>query len=191
MFLGLLIALNPLSPFAQNILAENLRSVGDMPYICENLVWESDGMALNFNHDGPGCGDSLYWEAVSGKLEILPQLIRLIGDTTATAASVPNFGGQYRVGDVAWSAVQEIIHGLPIWELLGVEFDRHNCGYCAYWNHLRADPKNRIAFSKAVKRWYKKHRKNLIWVKSQRFETCDGCRNHPNGGHWELRKENK
>lgn len=162
-----------------------------MPYICENLVWDAGQAGMRVNHEGPGCGDPQFWEAVKGKLEVVPELIRLLRDTTLTEAPVPNFGGQYAVGDVAWSALQEIIHGMPEWGpkgvgLLGVEFDRHNCGYCAYWDHLREDPQNRIAFSKAVKRWYKRNRKDLIWVESQYFATCDGCRNHPNGGHFEL-----
>jgi hypothetical protein len=193
-FWGLLILTFPFPLLAQNSLRESLRRVEDMLYICDNLVWEPGAETMTVNHNGPGCGDVAFWEAVKGKLENVPPLIRLLRDTTPTAASVPNFGGPYTIADVAWSALQEIIHDLPTWGpigigLLGVAFDRHNCGYCAYWNHLRSDHKNRIAFSKAVKRWFKKHRKNLVWIKSQRFETCDGCRNHPNGGHFEMMEE--
>jgi hypothetical protein len=189
LFWGLLVFVFPGIGMSQGTVADSLRFVQDMPYICDNLVFGPAGMERN--ESGSGCGDPIFWRAVQGKAAIIPLLIRKLRDTTITEATVPNFGGNYAVGDVAWSALQEIVHGLPGWGpigigLLGVEFDRHNCGSCAYWNHLRADPKNRVAFSKSVKKWYRRHRKELVWVKSERFETCDGCRNHPNGGHFEL-----
>lgn len=163
---------------------DSLAHIREMPYICEQLLFGPEG--LKAIPESP-CADPLYWRAVQAGKTQIPALIHKLSDTTLTAAPVPNFGGQYAVGDIAWTVLREIIHDLPVWQLLGVEFDRWNCGYCTYWNHLRAAQKHRHAFRKAVRRWYRKHRRQLYWVQSEYFATCDGCTHHPNGGHYKLR----
>lgn len=63
-------------------------------------------------------------------------------------------------------ALNEIIDGISTFELLGVAFDTPDCGFCAYWNYLRRDIRNRKGFQKAVRNWYKRNKQNLIWVPS-------------------------
>lgn len=156
-------------------LIDSLRFITDMPYICET-------------GNGFGCGDKIFWRVVQQKQTIIPTLINVLADTTTTAATVPNLGGQWTVGDIAYTGLQEIIEGIPTFDLLGVKFDKDGCGYCAYWNYLREDIKNRKKFQASVRDWYKKNKINLVWVTSSKFMTCDCRGQHPNGGHFELKK---
>lgn len=154
-------------------LADSLRFVNNMPYICET-------------GDGFGCGDKIFWRVVQQKQTVVPVLIDMLADTTTTLATVPNFGGQWTVGDIAYNGLQEIIKGIPTFDLLGIKFDDKGCGYCAYWNYLRKDIRNRKKFQTRVRDWYVKNKANLVWVISSDFMTCDCSGNHPNGGHFEL-----
>ena len=173
------VTLFPLLADAQNTshqkLVDSLKQVADMPYICES-------------ENSPGCGDKIFWRVVQQKQAIIPLLIDKLSDVTTARAVVPNFGGQWTVGDIAYSALQEIIQGIPTFELLGVKFDQAGCGYCSYWNHLRKSRQNRIRFQSAVRSWYNKNKQNLIWVVSNDFTTCDCQGLHPNGGHFALKK---
>ena len=98
------------------------------------------------------------------------------------------FGGNHTVADIAYVALKEIIHGIPTFELLGTEFNRAGCGYCEYWNFLRKDDQNRLNFKLAVKNWYNKHKKELVWVSNHEFSSCDCNGKHPNTGHHEVKK---
>lgn len=157
-------------------LADSLRYVKDMPYICET-------------GDGFGCGDRIFWRVVQQKEKVIPVLIDLLVDTTTTSATVPNFGGQWTVADIAFTGLQEIIKDIPTFDLLGVEFDNNGCGYCVYWNHLRRDIRNRRKFQAKMREWYDRNKVNLVWVRSNEFMSCDCRGEHPNGGHFELRGE--
>lgn len=175
---ALILILLPLSSFGQSDnkkLADSLKYVSDMPYTCESA-------------GGFGCGDKIFWNVVQRKQSIVPILIDLLADTTSTTATVASFGGQWTVGDIAYTALQEIIKDLPTFDLLGVKFDKEGCGYCAYWNHLRNDINNRKKFQGSLRDWYKKNKGKLVWVKSNDFMTCDCSGEHPNGGHFELSK---
>lgn len=173
----LMVTLLPLLAVTQTFnhqkLVDSLKLVADMPYICELA---------------DGCGDKIFWRVVQQKQAIIPLLINKLSDSTTTSAVVPNFGGQWTVGDIAYSALHEIIKDIPTFELLGVKFDQAGCGYCSYWVHLRKSRLNRIRFQAAVRSWYNKNKQNLIWVVSNDFTTCDCQRLHPNGGHFALKK---
>lgn len=172
----------PCLPFAQTDnkkLVDSLKFVTDMPYICRDTVPTELSV---------GCGDKIFWRTVKQKQNIIPFLIDKLSDTTQTEASVPNFGGQYTVADIAYTALQEIIKDIPTFKLLGVKFDENGCGYCSYWNHLGKDIKNRKKFQSNVRNWYEKNKTNLVWVSSNQILTCDCAARHPNGGHLELRK---
>jgi hypothetical protein len=170
-------------------LIDSLRFVTEMPYACEvildsNAPHNRDTMIYNV-----GCGDRFFWQVVKGKQEIIPLLLDKLDDTTQTEASVPYFGGQYTVADIAYTALQEIIKDIPTFELLKIKFDTKGCGYCSYWNYLRKHIKNRRKFKVAVAGWYDKNKANLYWVTSNQFLTFDiSGFNHPNGGHFELKK---
>ncbi len=161
--------------FSQNNnakLVDSLTYITEMPYI-----------SADFNENNNG----IFWKVVQQKLEIVPVLIDKLNDTTETDAYVPNFGGKYTVADIALSALIEIID-IPVFDLAGIKFDKTGCGYCSYWNFVRKDYRNRIKFQKAVLRWYRRNKKNLIWVKSNLFTICDCRGKHLNGGHYELKK---
>lgn len=159
-------------------LVDSLKFVTDMPYICHTPLHSELSV---------GCGDRIFWQTVMQKQDAIPFLIDKLSDTTATEVSVPNFGGQYTVADIAYTALEEIIKDIPTFELLGVKFDEKGCGYCSYWYHLRK-LKNRKKFQKNVRDWYEKNKLNLVWVISKQILTCDCSAAHPNGGHFELKK---
>jgi hypothetical protein len=151
---------------------DSLKFVNEMPYICETGI----------------CGDNLYWEAVVIGKNNIELLIDKLDDTTSTTANVVLFGGNYTVADIAFDALTEIIRDIPIFELLGVPFDKEGCGYCSYWQYLNKDFLNRQKFKRAVRSWYHKNKDNLVWVESNDFATCDCRRKHPNGGHYRVKK---
>mgnify|MGYP003424500678 CR=1 FL=1 len=59
-------------------------------------------------------GDSIYWNLVVQGKDILPCLILNLTNTTQTNIDIPNFGGYYCIGDIAFSILCQIIHGIPI-----------------------------------------------------------------------------
>jgi hypothetical protein len=156
--------------------ANKLKYITDMPYICEGSI------------NTTGCGQVEFWDMVKEKNAAIPMLLSLIDDTTTTKAIVSNFGGNWTVGDIAYCALEEIIHGIPTFELLGVQFDYDGCGYCSYWSRLRDGYKNRKAFKHNVFKWYRKNKAKLVWIENEEFATCDCNFKHPNGGHYEIRK---
>lgn len=162
-----------LEPKELEALTDSLKFVADVPYICEDSV---------FSNYKPGCGDRIFWRVVQQKKSVIPFLMDKLDDTTQTIVSVPNFGGYYTVADIAYTAMQEIIADIPTFELLGVEFDKEGCGYCAYWNYLREDISHRKHFQREVRKWEK--RLGGRWIESKDVLTCDCAFPHPNGGHY-------
>ena len=158
---------------------DSIKFVKEMPYICEYGIADKI-----FNS---GCGDNLYWDVVKLKDKVIQLLIDKLEDTTITEAYVPNFGGYYTTADIAFVALEEIIHDIPTFELLGVKYDEKGCGYCVYWQHLRKKIKNRKKFKKEVQKWYDANKDNLVWEISNSFSSCDCGGLHPNGGHYILR----
>lgn len=160
----------PISSFGQNDVKEKidrLKYVEHMPYIC--IAYTK-------------CGDELFWDVVKLKDKGIPFLIEKLNDSTETKAGVVLFGGNYSVADIAYVALKEIIHGIPTFELLGTEFNQNGCGNCNYWDFLRKEYQNRLNFKLAVKKWYHKNKKNLVWVSSNVFSSCDCNGKHPNEG---------
>ena len=166
-----------LNAYTQNRVAQqvdSLKYVKDMPYLC------GDGYLS-------GCATPVYWNVITLKDKAIPALIARLDDSTTTEASVSLFGFNYAVADIAYSALQEIIHHIPTLELAGLETNSGGCNYCAYWDFVRADYRNRIQFKKAVGRWYKRNKKRLVWVPGNTFQNCDCGSQHPNGGHYEVK----
>lgn len=149
---------------------DSLKYVQQMAHGCENAI----------------CGDPIYWKAVQLGDNGIELLIDKLDDSTPTTAKVVLFGGNYTVADIAYNALNEIIHDIPTFELLGVPFDKAGCGYCVYWNHIRKSDANRRAFKEAVRIWYHRNKNKLVWVESNKFATCDCGGNHPNGGHYKM-----
>lgn len=171
----------PFSSFSQDkpdkkslqLMTDSLRFVTDVPYICRDSVYTNYTV---------GCGDRIFWKVVKLGKDVVPYLINQLDDTTQTLAEVPNFGGYYTVADVAYVAMQEIIAGIPTFDLMEIEFDSLGCGYCAYWNHLRADISNRKHFQREVRKWEKTL--GGRWIDSDSVLTCDCAFRHPNSGHY-------
>ena len=155
------------------LLVDSLVFVTNMPYICD----------IGFND----CGDKIFWDVVRQKQIVIPLLIEKLSDTTNTLATVNVFGGRWAVGDIAFAALEELIKGVPTFELLGVRFDKSGCGYCAYWDQVRESLDNRTRFQSAFHKWYETNKHKLVWVESDEFRICDCRGKHPNGGHFELK----
>jgi hypothetical protein len=177
-----ILLLLPCLTFAQagnKKLVDSLKFVTDIPYIWVDTIPTELSV---------GCGNKIFWRVVKQKKDIIPFLLDKLSDTTQTEATVPNFGGQYTVADIAYAALQEIIKDIPTFKLLRVKFDKNGCGYCSYWTYLRKDIKNRKKFQSNVRNWYDTNKSNLVWVTSNQFLNCDCAGQHPNGGHFELKK---
>lgn len=178
----LLLLLLPSNLFSQVDIGHyigKLKYVDNMPYICKKG-----------NHELlEGCGHKVFWELVKQKEKSIPFLLEKLNDTTITKAVVPYFGYNYSVADIAYTALREIIHNIPTFELLGVKFEQEGCGYCVYWRHLNEKYQNRLKFQIAVQNWYDSNKNNLIWVESSSFSSCDCGDRHPNNGHYELKSK--
>jgi hypothetical protein len=155
----------------------------------DSLKYVSAMPIMNEGNGESSCGDKIFWNVVRKKEAAIPFLIRKLSDTTTTKAPVTYFGGNWTVADVAYNALEEIVNGIPTFELMKRKFDKKGCGYCVYWNHLRGSYNNRIKFQLAVKKWFKKNQHNFVWVSSDKYLTCECAGKHPNGGHFELRSK--
>jgi len=109
-----------------------------------------------------------------------------LDNSDLTLASFPNQGGQCKVSDVSYIVLQEIIHGIPTAQLLNVNPDDFDCGYC-YYHLTLSDEKNRLKFKDAFLKWYKENKDKLIWVSDNKYETCDCSGKHPSRGHFEIK----
>jgi hypothetical protein len=160
---------------------DSLQYVNDMPYICQGEPDNKTALSI-------GCGDYLFWNAVKLRERAIPYLISKLDDSMRTKAVVPNFGYFYTTADICYTVLQEIIRDIPTFRLLGIPFDEKGCGFCAYWQYLNKNMKHRKKFKRAVAAWYQKNKPQLVWVRSNLFSSCDCGGQHPNGGHYELKK---
>ncbi len=161
------------------LLSKKLKNITDMPYICNGYYMNETGDTIR-----EGCGNAAYWDIVKQKDDVIQLLIDILTDTTQTKAVVPLFGWNYTVADIAYTALREIIHGIPTFKLLGIKFDKKGCGYCSYWYHLTENFDNRVKFQQAVQKWYDKNAHRLIWIEGNEVETGEGFLNHPAGGYF-------
>lgn len=153
----LLVSFAAYSQNSYHSLADSLRYVVNVPYI-------------------QNCSDPILWKVVGKGLDIVPDLIDKLDDTTVLKeVYVPFFGGEYAVADVAHIALLEIIRDIPTFELLGVEFDEKGCGYCSYWFHVRSKVKNRKRFKEAVRKWYNYHKNYLEWTEGNGMSNTGDC----------------
>lgn len=125
--------------------------------------------------------EACFWEVVEGGLPLVPEVLELIPEATITRHLVPLFGGSYAVGDIATAALMKIIN-VPLLELvirLDPEASRE-CGFCAYWRFVRADPENRVVLRDGLREWFDENASNLVWRPNSYM---------PPGGIWELPAE--
>jgi len=117
-------------------------------------------------------GDFAYWEVVRRGLSAVPDLIILVEDTTPSGIPASNYGGEYSLGDLAFIALQDIVHGLPY---LATPHGPRN--FNEYLDFVRSSPENRKALRSKLGKWFLNVRMNLRWVSATA---------HPAGGWFEL-----
>ena len=117
-------------------------------------------------------GDFAYWEVVRRGLSAVPDLLLLVEDTSPTGISASHYGGEYRIGDIAFLALQDIVHGLP--HLATPEGPR---SFGEYLTLVRSNPDNRRVLRSRMEEWFFSVRTDLRWVSATA---------HPAGGWFEL-----
>lgn len=137
-------------------------------------------------------GDSIYWSLVKRKMEIVPQLLEIVDDTTATKSTIKYQGRNYTVGEVAVDALYEIIRDFPKkidlirdWK----KFDESEA-YNNYWYFMAENSENRSQFKQKLKDWYSSNKGNLIWVSDNnkyRRSEMDEPKHHPSKGYYKLK----
>jgi hypothetical protein len=98
-------------------------------------------------------------------LPVVPELIDLLDTPTDTGHLVPLTGGTYAVGDVAMTAISDIIRDVPWLSFITRADDPKidEIGFGVYWNYVRASVVNRQALKKRAKAWYDQNRSRLVW----------------------------
>ncbi len=171
---------------------DSLKYVTDMPRECNvsNFIKNKKENEAYIYPLDERCGDILFWNVVMLKEKAILPLIKKVGDATPTEATAAPTPRRYTVGDVALSALQEIIHGIPVYEIAGIKYDE-SLGSLNYWYYF--DKKsNRKKFQKNLYKWYNENKNSLEWIESNnRFEICACFGGHPNGGYYEVEKNRK
>jgi hypothetical protein len=111
-----------------------------------------------------GDGDPCYWAIVAKGLAVVPELVDLLADPMPTQHSVPLFGGEYAVGDIALNLLGDIVD-VPVVELLGLQDSEQfkTSGYYVYWEYVRASLENRRSLSDKIGKWLAKKQSELRW----------------------------
>jgi len=164
--------------YGKDSIRSKFQKIEHMPYICEG----------DFQIGKFGCGDSLFWEVVIQKDNIINDLIELLDDSTETLAYFPNYGGIMRIADVAEIALGEIIQPFPspndFFDITPID----NSQWMANINWKQYNYENRVKYKKAILTWYTENKSNLIWASGNTFKCGDIGGEHPNKGHYELKK---
>ena len=128
-----------------NVTAE-IRLITDVPYLPELS------------------GDSTYWNLVIQGKSIVPSLIKDIANTQPTLIPIPNYGKNYCIGDIAFSILCDIIHGIPIIDFILNKKDYPTTEDDTYLSFVNYNKRNRSYLKRQLKQWYKANEENLIWV---------------------------
>jgi hypothetical protein len=110
-----------------------------------------------------GSGDSVYWSIVRMGKPALNDLLVLVGDPTTTGIPVPYYGGSYCIGDVAVLAMMDIVHDLPVAELVAPAGGSERHSFASYWQFVRQDPVNRRRLQRLLGVWLNENRSRLVW----------------------------
>jgi hypothetical protein len=149
-------------------LIEKIAQINDMPYIG------------NF-------GDSLYWKIVTEGLDIVPNLIELIDDTTTTKATIPNWGGYYCVGDIAFSMINDIIFQIPIIDFIQTKTDF--VGEKIYFEFVQDNFQNRAHMKNELSKWFVANKDGLEWVNNKKEFIANHYDPPYIKGHYVFNKE--
>lgn len=138
--------INNTNAVADDALKSAILKIGDMPYICRGI------------EGSEGCGDRYYWENIRKGNIAVPGLIELIDDNTDVGLAVPNFGGNYTVGDIAVIQIRDIHTDFPLEAIiknkLGYSGGSEMGGFWYYWRFVRENPENRTLLKKEVYKWW-------------------------------------
>lgn len=129
-----------------NCCLQNLIAINDIPYIPELS------------------GDSLFWTEVSRGLDIVPCLINNLSNPTMTDISIPNWGGKYCIGDVAFSILCHIIHNIPIIDFISQDTLYPLIEEKCYFSYINYNQKNRKLLQTQIQKWYITNNKKFIWI---------------------------
>jgi hypothetical protein len=133
-------------------------------------------------------GDSLFWEIVKCKLEIVPYLIRKLDDKTPSGATekMEDTVYTYTVADIAYFAMDEIIYGMPIDYFLGKPW-WEKPEYWPYWKVVNS-PGARKIFRKRAHQWFDENKDRLVFRSCENWQACEIYGKHPNGGYYVLKE---
>ncbi len=109
-------------------------------------------------------GDSIYWNLVVQGKDIVPCLISNLDNTTKTDINIPNWGGVYCVGDIAFSILDEIIHNIPIEDFIQKNKTYPKSEDLTYFSFVSFKKSNRRFLKKEMRNWYKENKDKLEWV---------------------------
>jgi len=159
-----------------SIVEAKLNDIDSMPYVPEYS------------------GDSVFWELVIMGKDAIPSLINKIVDTTLTEIIVPNCGGFYRIGDISYIVIMEIIRSIPTFELAQIpKKEVKSRGFCTYWEFIRKGFNNRKLFQINVNDWCLINKDNLLWIKDTlefRGGTHNYPRKNPANGYYKIKNKN-
>lgn len=154
--------------FGQTDIRKELFAIQDVPYLPELS------------------GDSLYWDLVIQGKTILPQLIDCIDIEQKSDIAIPNWGGEYTYGDIAFDIINHIIHNIPYEQLFSKQ------GVDTYFSFIDSSPRSRNQLQDFIRSWYEKNRLNLVWISDDRsYKTSRDWKypsnRHPAGGWYETK----
>ena len=109
-------------------------------------------------------GDSSYWNLVVQGKSIIPALISNLTNTTKTNISIPNWGGEYCYGDIAFSILEHIIVGIPIEDFIQKNKTYPESEFITYFSFVSFKKSNRRFLIKEMRKWYKENKDKLQWV---------------------------
>ena len=132
-----------------------------------------------------GAAASPEYQAILNQgLGIIPELAALLDNPTPTTKRVPLFGGFYAVGDIALSAISNIVMAVPWLEFITSPEDPRikEIGFTVYYDYVRASPLNRVHFKKKFLEWFSQNENSLVWRSIPDIPT-GGVYDLPTGRH--------
>lgn len=109
-------------------------------------------------------GDSIYWSLVIQGKDIVPCLIFNLTNIKKTNIAVPNFGGYYCLGDIAFSILCQIIRNIPIEKIIRGQKKYPLSEDATYWSFVSYNKHNRRFLKNKIIKWYEENENKLIWV---------------------------
>ncbi len=97
-------------------------------------------------------------------LDVVPELIALLNDSTPTSNPVAYWGGDYAIGDVAMVLISEIVH-VPWLDLVPTATVERieTIGFGVYWEYVRESDSNRLTLQSNCDRWFTDNEDDLVW----------------------------